>query len=140
MNWTFLSFIGQASFVLPWYAIGALGLLYLIYDLRHHNTVLEPAMKWAWPIIVLFFSVITFSKYCGLVIHRMTNTGCQHAILGSYNGSPTRQTVAFRLRRIVRPCMRQPRESVRLLRRRDPRARCCSIPLAARCTTQSGTI
>jgi len=63
MNWSFLSFLGEPWFVVSWYFVGALGTLYVIYDLRTKNTVLKPAMKWAWPIIVLFFSVIGVVLY-----------------------------------------------------------------------------
>lgn len=63
MNWSFLFFVGEPWFVVPWYVVGALGALYLIYDMRVNNTALKPAMKWAWPIIALFFSVIGLALY-----------------------------------------------------------------------------
>lgn len=63
MNWSFLFFLSKPWFVVPWYAIGAMGVWYVIYDMRNKNTVLKPAMKWAWPIIVFFFSVIGLALY-----------------------------------------------------------------------------
>lgn len=63
MNLSFLFFLGEPWFFWPWYGIGALGVWYLIYDMRNNNTALKPAMKWAWPIIVFFFSVIGLALY-----------------------------------------------------------------------------
>lgn len=63
MSWSFLSFLGEPWFVIPWYAVGLAGVWLVIYDVRNHNTVLKPAMKWAWPVIVLFFSVIGIALY-----------------------------------------------------------------------------
>ncbi len=65
MSLGFLYFLADPWFVVPWYAVGALGAWYVIYDLRNKNTVLKPAMKWAWPIIVFFFSVIGLALYWG---------------------------------------------------------------------------
>lgn len=63
MDWTFLYFLAEPWFVIPWYAIGALGVCFLVWDMRQNNTPLKPAMKWAWPIIVFFFSVIGLVLY-----------------------------------------------------------------------------
>lgn len=63
MNWTFLSFLGEPWFVVPWYAVGVLAAGFVVYDLGHDNTPLKTAMKWAWPIIVLFFSVLGLALY-----------------------------------------------------------------------------
>lgn len=65
MNWQFLSFLAEPWFVLPWYGIGIIGFFYLIFDIKRHNTPLKQAMKWAWPIIVLFFSVLGLALYFG---------------------------------------------------------------------------
>lgn len=65
MDWGFLSFLSEGWFVIPWYAIGIAGAFLVSYDLRTHNTPLKQAMKWAWPIIVLFFSVIGLALYYG---------------------------------------------------------------------------
>lgn len=65
MDWGFLSFLSEGWFVIPWYAIGMVGAVLVAYDIRTHNTPLKQAMKWAWPIIVLFFSVIGLALYYG---------------------------------------------------------------------------
>ena len=59
----FLYSLAQGWFVIPWYVIGALGAWFVIYDIRNMNTPLKPAMKWAWPIIVFFFSVVGLALY-----------------------------------------------------------------------------
>lgn len=63
MNWTFLSFVGEPWFVVSWYSIGLLAVAFVIHDTRANNTALKPAMRWAWPIIVLFFSIIGVALY-----------------------------------------------------------------------------
>ena len=63
MSWGLLAFLAEPWFVTTWYAIGLAGACYLIYDLHNHNTVLKPAMKWGWPIIVFFFSIIGLALY-----------------------------------------------------------------------------
>lgn len=63
MGWGVLSFLGEPWFVLPWNAIGVLGVLYVMYDMRTNNTVLKPAISWGWPIIVFFFSVVGLALY-----------------------------------------------------------------------------
>lgn len=65
MDWGALSFLAEPWFVLPWYAIGVLGAGYVFFDIHRNNTPLKQAMKWAWPIIVLFFSVIGLALYFG---------------------------------------------------------------------------
>ena len=66
MSWGFLWFLGEPWFVVPWYAIGALGALWVLYDMRVHNSVIKPAIGWGWLVIVFFFSVI------GLVLYFIT--------------------------------------------------------------------
>lgn len=63
MNWSWLFFLGEPWFVWPWYAVGFAGMWFLVYDMRNHNTPLKPAMKWGWPIIVFFFSVLGLALY-----------------------------------------------------------------------------
>ncbi len=63
MDWSFLHFLAQPWFVIPWYTVGALGVVFLVHDLHRKNTALKPAMKWGWPIIVFFFSVIGLALY-----------------------------------------------------------------------------
>lgn len=61
MEW--LAFLAQPGFVVPWYLFGAAGAAWAAHDLSHTNTALKRAMKWAWPIIVFFFSVIGLALY-----------------------------------------------------------------------------
>jgi len=63
MDWNLLAFLANPVFVSIWYAVGITGALWVAYDLGHDNTALKTAMKWAWPIIVLFFSVIGLALY-----------------------------------------------------------------------------
>ena len=54
----FLSFLAEWWFVVPWYAIGILGVFWVWYDLSKVNTPVNTAVKLAWPVIILFFSVL----------------------------------------------------------------------------------
>ena len=63
MNWTALDFLAKPWFVIPWYAVGIAGAVVVGYDLARVNTPLKTAMKWAWPIIVVFFSVLGVALY-----------------------------------------------------------------------------
>lgn len=63
MSWTSLDFLAEPWFVIPWYAVGIIGAVWVGYDLATHNTALKTAMKWAWPIIVVFFSVLGLALY-----------------------------------------------------------------------------
>lgn len=63
MDWSFLSFLAEPWFVVPWYLVGVLGAAWVLYDTSHLNTQPKPAMKWAWPIIVLFLSAIGLTVY-----------------------------------------------------------------------------
>ncbi|MBF5046528.1 MULTISPECIES: DUF4396 domain-containing protein [Myxococcaceae] len=63
MDWGLLTFLSEPAFVLPWYAPGLTGAAWVALDLRRTNTPLKPAMKWAWPLIVLFFSVLGLALY-----------------------------------------------------------------------------
>jgi len=65
-DFSYLSFLAEPWFVIAWYAVGAAGAVWVVYDLYTVNTPVPPALKWAWPIIVLFFSVI------GLLLYRWT--------------------------------------------------------------------
>lgn len=59
----FLSFLSQPWFIIPWYAIGAAGAAWVTYDAYVVNRHVNPALKWAWPIIVFFFSVLGLLFY-----------------------------------------------------------------------------
>ena len=62
-NLDYLSFLTEPWFVIPWYAIGIAGAAWLLYDEYKVNTRVQPALKWAWPIIAVFFSVIGIALY-----------------------------------------------------------------------------
>lgn len=63
MDWGFLSFLAEPWFVIPWYAVGLVGAAWVLYDTHVANTQVKPAVRWAWPIIVLFFSAIGLTLY-----------------------------------------------------------------------------
>lgn len=58
-----LSFLAEPWFVITWYACGAAGAAWMIYDATHANQPLNTAVKAAWPIIILFFSVLGVALY-----------------------------------------------------------------------------
>jgi hypothetical protein len=57
------AFLAEPSVVMAWYAVGLAAGLWVLYDEYHVNTHVQPALKWAWPIIVLFFSIIGLAFY-----------------------------------------------------------------------------
>jgi hypothetical protein len=59
----FLTFLAEPAFVIPWYLFGMAAAAWVWWDLRHANTPLKTAIKWAWPIVVLFFSVVGLALY-----------------------------------------------------------------------------
>ena len=63
MNLQFLQFLAQPAFVIPWYAFGAIAAMLVLSDTFTANRQVTPALKAAWPIIVLFFSVIGVVLY-----------------------------------------------------------------------------
>lgn len=63
MTFEFLRFLANPLFVIPWYVIGFLGAIWVLYDTHSVNTNVNVALKWAWPIIVFFFSVIGLALY-----------------------------------------------------------------------------
>lgn len=63
MNLGLLSFLCNPYFVVPWYVVGILGALWIIYDEYNVNVHVQPALKWAWPIIAVFFSVFGVALY-----------------------------------------------------------------------------
>ncbi|MDJ0391007.1 DUF4396 domain-containing protein [Roseomonas sp. E05] len=58
-----LPFMAEPWFALTWYAVGALGAAWMIYDSFTANTALNPPLKACWPIIIFFFSVIGIALY-----------------------------------------------------------------------------
>ncbi len=65
MSFAFLRFVVQPVFVVPWYAVGAIAAVWVLYDTFTANRHVTPALKAAWPVIVLFFSVIGLALYIG---------------------------------------------------------------------------
>ena len=63
MELGFLSFLAEPWFIIPWYAFGFVAAVWMTYDAYVNNTLLGAAMKWSWPIIILFFSVIGLAVY-----------------------------------------------------------------------------
>lgn len=61
MDW--LAFLAEPWFVIIWYGSGAVAALWVVYDSYRVNTEVNEALKWAWPIIVLFFSVVGLALY-----------------------------------------------------------------------------
>lgn len=59
----FLRFLAEPWFVGPWYLVGLMGMAWVIQDMVRNNEPLNQPLKWAWPIIVLFFSVIGIALY-----------------------------------------------------------------------------
>ena len=63
MNLESLLFLAQPAFVIPWYGIGAALAIWVLYDMFTANRDVGPALKVAWPIILLFFSVAGLAVY-----------------------------------------------------------------------------
>lgn len=63
MDFGYLGFLAHPKFVAAWYAGGLLGGAWVVYDTTHHNHYTPLAMKWAWPIIVFFFSILGIVFY-----------------------------------------------------------------------------
>ncbi|HVY61690.1 MAG TPA: DUF4396 domain-containing protein [Planctomycetota bacterium] len=59
-----LRFLAEPAFVIPWYAVGALGAAFAVHDeLRGPGRELPKALKQCWPIIIFFFSAIGLGLY-----------------------------------------------------------------------------
>lgn len=63
MAFGFLRFLGDPAFVLAWYGFGLTAAAWVFYDTLTANRHVTPALKAAWPILVLFFSVIGLALY-----------------------------------------------------------------------------
>ena len=59
----YLAFLAEPWFVIPWYAIGFTGAVWVIHDTYRDNTQLNQPLKWAWPIIGFFLSLIGLLLY-----------------------------------------------------------------------------
>lgn len=62
-DFDFLAFLAEPGFVIPWYAFGLAAAVGVAVDLYTRNTAVKPAVKWAWPIIVFFFSIVGLGVY-----------------------------------------------------------------------------
>lgn len=82
MDTGFLSFLAQPWFVISWYVIGFFGAIWVIYDAYVLNKQVNPALKWAWPIIIFFFSII------GIVLYLWT---CRPPSIGEVEGEEEKQ-------------------------------------------------
>jgi hypothetical protein len=58
-----LAFLAEPWFVLPFYAVGICGAGWVTWDAYHANSALKSAMRWAWPVIVLFFGPLGLALY-----------------------------------------------------------------------------
>ena len=63
MNLEWLSFLGNPAFVLAWYSFGVAAAAWVAYDSFTVNRHVSPALKAAWPVIVVFFSVLGLALY-----------------------------------------------------------------------------
>lgn len=85
MNLELLRFLARPVFVVPWYAVGAIAAVWVLHDTLTANRHVAPALKAAWPIIVLFFSVI------GLMLYVWS---CRPKHIGSMRGEQAKQVHA----------------------------------------------
>ncbi|MGV7035033.1 DUF4396 domain-containing protein [Methylobacterium symbioticum] len=68
-----LGWLVQPWFVAIWYAIGAIGAAWMIYDAQTANSALNPPLKACWPIIIFFFSALGIGLY--LITSRPSDIG-----------------------------------------------------------------
>jgi hypothetical protein len=62
-----LYWLANPAVVATWYAVGVISAVWIIYDTSTVNTPLPAALKWAWPILAVFFSII------GLILYLLTS-------------------------------------------------------------------
>lgn len=63
MDAAFLSFLAEPWFVLTWYGLAVPAAIWVVHDAYRVNPYLNTSMKWAWPILVFFFSIIGLAFY-----------------------------------------------------------------------------
>jgi len=63
MELGFLAFLAEPWFIIPWYAFGLAAALWVLYDEYRVNRHVNTALKWSWPIIIFFFSIIGLGLY-----------------------------------------------------------------------------
>jgi hypothetical protein len=79
---SWLAFLAEPWVVVAWYLLGAVAAVWVVRDVYEANTNVQPALKWAWPIIVLFFSVI------GLILYLKT---CRPPGIERYSGEDAKR-------------------------------------------------
>lgn len=72
-----LTFMAEPWFAIPWFAVGILGALWILWDSFHANSALNPPLKACWPILVLFFSIV------GVVLYHLVS---RPPDIGRYEG------------------------------------------------------
>ena len=60
---SFLQFLTQPSFVIPWYGFGLLAGAWVLYDMLTAHRHVMSALKAGWPILIVFFSLIGLALY-----------------------------------------------------------------------------
>ncbi len=63
IDFGWLAFLAQPWFVIPWYLVGMAAAAWVVHDLYTDNQYVNVAVKWAWPIVVFFFSVLGLAFY-----------------------------------------------------------------------------
>lgn len=90
-----LAFLSSPAFVVAWYAVGFVAAVWVAWDEAHANTPLKTAMKWAWPIIVLFFSLVGLALYFATArapgVGRAGSADAKKALHGRYEKSMLRR-------------------------------------------------
>lgn len=63
LNINILLVLQESWFVIGWYTFGILAAIWVTWDVINVNTQVNQALKYGWPIIVIFFSVIGLLLY-----------------------------------------------------------------------------
>jgi hypothetical protein len=82
MNLTFLKFLVKPAFFWGWYGFGVLAAIWIIYDSLTANRHMMPALKLAWPLIMVFFSIVGFALYI---------LSCRPPHIGHLSGTEAKQ-------------------------------------------------
>jgi hypothetical protein len=92
----FLAALAQPAVVVSWYAVGAAGAAWTLYDAMYVNRAMNRSLRWAWPIIVFFFSI------AGLLLYRWTcrpphigelDDEAQQRVYRAYAGTTTKRVI-----------------------------------------------
>lgn len=63
MHFQFLAFLAEPAFVIAWYTFGLAAAVWAVYDMLTRNRNVMPPLKAAWPIILIFLSIIGLVFY-----------------------------------------------------------------------------